>query len=201
MKTRVLIIIMIVIISTYPVTAVFASCGGSTLQFQYDSADSVFHGSVVQKQTIADNPHQTIVVFSIIESFKGINSDQIDVKIPESLEDEFEYGSEYVIFAHGLEQPLGTQLCTFSFFAFPTVLNIVSQLSNMNNPYSEISEYDIYDHLTEPEKIQLEDISTSFAQERQKERDRIYGQMLLIGAPTAIGIGVAVMWVIKLKSK
>jgi hypothetical protein len=185
----------------FPVTVVFADCGASTLQFQYDFADHVFHGSVFGKKPITDNPHQIIIIFSVNESFKGIESDKISVKFPESWEDEFEYGREYVMFAHGTEQPFNTQICTSSFFAFPTILKIVSQLDNSNNDFGDVFGYNVYDQLTETEKNQLEDISPSFAKERQKERDRIYGQVLLIGVPVSIGVGVVVMWVRTLKSK
>lgn len=199
MKTRILIIIGIILI--FPVSVVFAYCGASTLQFQYDYADHVFHGSVFEKKLITDNPHQIIIVFSVNESFKGIDSDTISVKFGESFDDEFEYGREYVMFVNGPEQPFNTHLCTSSFFAFPTILKIVSQLDNPNNDFGDVSGYDIYDQLTETEKNQLEDILPSFAKERQKERDRIFGQFVLIGIPVIVSISVVLMWVKTLKSK
>lgn len=198
MKTRLLIIVGLL---AFPVTAIYADCGASTLQFQYDYADHVFHGSVFEKKPITDNPHQIIIVFSVNKSFKGIDSDKISVKFGESLEDEFEYGREYVMFVNGPEQPFNTHLCTSSFFAFPTILKIISQLDNSNNDFGDVFGYDIYDQLTETEKNQLEDVLPSFAKERQKERDRLFGQAMLIGVPAAIGIGVVVMWVKTMRTK
>lgn len=185
--------------SSFSIPFVFADCGASTMQFQYDYSDHVFHGSVIEKQPVPDNPHQVIVVFDMIESFKGIDSYKVQVKFHESLEDEFEYGREYVMFAHGVGEPLTTVLCTSSFFAFPTILNIVSQLHDSSNDFGGVYGYEIYEHLTETEKNHLEDLSPSFAKERQKERDRLFGQVVLLGIPAAAGIGVVVMWAWKLR--
>lgn len=198
MKTRLLIIVGLL---TFSVPVVSADCGANTLQFQYDFADHVFHGEVFEKKSIEDNPHQIIVVFSVNESFKGISADTVSVKFGNGLGDEFEYGSEYVMFVHGQEQPFNTQLCANSFFAFPTIVKIVSQLDKPNNDFGDVSEYDVYDQLTETEKKQLEDILPSFAKERQKERDRLFGQFVLIGIPAAIGIGVVTIWVKTMRTK
>lgn len=179
----------------------FADCGGSTLQSHYDSTDNVFHGTLISKQHDPDRPHNTTMIFDVQKSLKGMDSKSITVKFNEGYDKKFEQGYEYVVFAQGTEQPLEIELCGRQPYAFATIVSMVSQLDDPDNSFGHILEYDLDDHLTEPEKMQLEGLDENFAKERQKERDRLFGQIMLIGIPAAIVIGVAIMWVKTMRTK
>ena len=203
MKTRVLIIIGIGLYLGLSATTAMdtegLSCGASTLQNQYDYADHVFHGALISKQHDAVNPSQTTMVFDVHKSFKGTDSKQVYAEFNEGYDKKFEQGHEYVVFAHGDKQPFEVELCSTSYHAFPTVIDMISKLNDKNNDFGKTLGYDVYLHLSESEKTQLEGLSESYAQERQKEREVFFGQALLLGITASIGGGVVVLWVRALK--
>lgn len=179
----------------------FADCAPSTLQRHYDSSDNVFHGTLISTQYESGKSSPTIWTFVLQESFKGIDSKEVNVKNADRYGDRFKQGQDYIVFVEGNQQPLEMHLCNFQYHAFPTVLNMVTHLDEPNNPYGDILQFHLHQYLTESEKIQLEDLSEKFARERQKDRDRLFGQVMLIGIPAIIGTGVAVMWAKTLRIK
>ncbi|MGY5149675.1 MAG: hypothetical protein ACW9W3_06400 [Candidatus Nitrosopumilus sp. bin_68KS] len=199
MKTRLLILLAIGAIG-FSVN-VFADCAPATLQHHYDSSDAVFHGTLISAQYDVGKSSPTSWTFAIQESFKGIDSKKVIVNNADKYGEQFKQGLDYLVFAEYNQQQLELHLCNFQYYAFPTIVEMVSQLDEPSNPYGDILQNQLDQHLTEIEKIKLEKRSENFAKERQKERDRLFGQAMLIGIPSAIGIGVAVMWVKTMRVK
>lgn len=194
-------LIFIILVSFFPMHFAFADCAASTLQQKYDSSDNVFHGTLILTLYDADKSTPTIWVFAMQESFKGIDSKEVIVTDVDGYGERFKQGVDYVVFAKGNQQPLEMHMCDFQYYAFPTIADMVAHLDEPNNPYGDILQHRLQQYLTEPEKIQLEELSEDFAKERQKERDRLFGQSMLIGIPAAFGIVVTVMWIRSLRTK
>lgn len=190
---------VILISGMFTIQADGLGCGATTLQFMYDYSDSVFYGILDSKQHDSEKHSLTTMNFTVYKSFKGISSEHVIVKFNEGYDKKFELGYEYVVFAQGTEQPLEVELCGTQPYAFPTIVNMVSHLDEPDNAFGHIREYDLNEYLTEPEKMQLEGLDDTFAKERQKERDRLFGQFMLIGIPASVGIGVVILWIRMLK--
>ena len=195
------IVIFFISISVFTVNSAFADCAPATLQHHYDSSDAVFHGTLISAQYEDDKSSPTSWTFAIQESFKGIDSKEVIVKNTDKYGERFKQGLDYLVFAEDNQQQLEFHLCNFQYYAFPTIVDMVSHLDEPSNPYGNILQNQLDRHLTEIEKIQLEKHSENFANERQKERDRLFGQAMLIGIPSTIGIGVAVMWIKTMRKK
>ena len=200
MKTRYNILVSIIMIfGMFFTQADGLGCSATTIQYMYDTSDSVFYGVLDSKQHDSEKHHLTTMNFTVYESFKGISSQHVIVKFNEGYDKKFEQGYEYVVFAQGTKQPLEIELCGTQPYAFPTIVNMISQLDDPDNSFGPILEYDLDDYLTEPEKMKLEGFDENFAKERQKERDRFFGQLMLIGIPAIIGVGVVIFWIRTMK--
>ena len=177
----------------------FADCAPSSLQSQYDNADHVFHGTLISKQHDPVKHSQTTMVFDVHESFKGIDLQQITAEFNEGYDKKFEQGYEYIVFANDNESSLKVGMCSIQYPAFATMLNIVSQLDDPQNRFGDMYGNQFHQYFTESEKTQLENISETYAKERQKERDELVGQFMLLGIPVTIGAIVVIMWWRKMK--
>ena len=139
------------------------------------------------------------MIFDVHESFKGTDLPQLTVEFNEGYDRKFEQGYEYIVFASGQKPPLEVGMCSVQYPVFETMLNIVSQLDDPQNKFGGLSGNQFHQYLTESEKTQLENISETYAKERQMERDTLFGQFMLLGIPASIGVGVVIVWWRKMK--
>ena len=171
MKTRLLIIFLIALLPLFGfVNNVQAlSCALPHLGEEYDESDYVLYGKVLEKNYHTWDSRMPVVTFEVLESFKGDASGQISVSVNETWDYNFEEGFEYVIFVQKTELALKIDQCSPEFLAFPSVVEIIRQVSMSEGDMRSATSNIFYESLTEQEKLEFESINNSI-QEKKVER-------------------------------
>ena len=171
MKTRLLIISLIALLPLFGFVnnAQSLSCALPQLGTEYDESDYVLHGKVLEKNYYAWDSRIPVVTFEVLESFKGDASGQISVSVNENWDYKFEDGFEYVIFVQKTELSLEIDPCSPEFLAFPSVVEIIRQVSISEGDMRSATPNMFYESLTKQEKLEFESINNSI-QEKKVER-------------------------------
>ena len=171
MKTRLLIISLIALLPLFGFinNAQSLSCALPQLGEEYDESDYVLHGKVLEKNYYTWDSRIPVITFEVLESFKGDASGQIHVSVNETWDYQFEDGFEYVIFVQKTEFFLEIAKCSPEFLAFPSVVEIIRQVSISEGDMRSATSNIFYESLTEQEKIEFESIN-NIIQEKKVER-------------------------------
>lgn len=171
MKTRLFIIFAIGLLPLFGFVnnAQSLSCALPQLGAEYDESDYVLHGKVLEKNYYAWDSRMPVVTFEVLESFKGDASGQILVSVNETWDYKFEDGFEYVIFVQKTEFSLEIDSCSPEFLAFPSVVEIIRQVSISEGDMRSATSNIFYESLTEQEKLEFESIN-NLIQEKKVER-------------------------------
>jgi len=171
MKSRLLIISLIALLVLFGfINNVQAlSCALPQLGAEYDESDYVLHGKVLEKNYYTWDSRIPVVTFEVLESFKGDASGQISVSVNETSDYKFEEGFEYVIFVQKTELSLEIDPCSPAFLAFPSVVEIIRQVSLSEGDMRSATPNMFYESLTEKEKLEFESIN-NLIQEKKVER-------------------------------
>jgi hypothetical protein len=171
MKTRLLIISLIALLPLFGLVnnAQALSCALPQLGVEYDESDYVLHGKVLEKNYYAWDSRIPVVTFEVLESFKGDTSGQISVSVNENWDYKFEDGFEYVIFVQKTELSLEIDPCSPKFLAFPSVVEIIRQVSISEGDMRSATPNMFYESLTEQEKLELESFN-NLIHEKNLER-------------------------------
>lgn len=171
MKSRLLIISLIVLLPLFGFAnnAHALSCMLPQLGEEYDESDYVLHGKVLEKNYRTWDSRMPVVTFEVLESFKGDTSGQISVSVYETWDYNFEVGFEYVIFVQKTEHSLEIDKCAPEFLAFPSVVEIIRQVSLSEGDMRSATPITVYESLTEQEKLEFESIN-NLIQEKKVER-------------------------------
>ena len=145
------------------------SCALPQLGTEYDDSDYVLHGKVLDKNYYAWDSRIPVVTFEVLESFKGDVNEQISVSVNETWDYNFEEGFEYVIFVQKTELALEIDKCAPEFLAFPSVVEIIRQVSMSEGDMRSATPNMFYDSLTEQEKLEFE-LTNNLIQEKKVER-------------------------------
>ena len=171
MKTKFLIISLIALLSLFGFVnnAQALFCALPQLGAEYDESDYVLHGKVLEKNYYAWDSRIPVVTFEVLESFKGDTSGQISASVNETWDYKFEDGFEYVIFVQKTELSLEIDQCSPEFLAFPSVVEIIHQVSISEGDARSATPNIFYKSLTEQEKLEFESIN-NLIQEKKVER-------------------------------
>ena len=171
MKTKLLIVISILVFSGF-FSPVFAlSCDMRSVQYQYDQNDVVFEGKVVSKNYFPGS-ETARVTFEIQTVFKGEPPNPLTIISSEGFYGfKFREEKAYVVFAEKIESRFTIPLCVPTYHSFPSIvqgLNSVKEgLGNFGNqtsghPYEALSDEEknklekIYEEESELRKIEIE---------------------------------------------
>lgn len=171
MKTRLLIIRLIAFLTLFGLVnnAEALSCALSQLGTEYDDSDYVLHGKVLDKNYHTWDSRMPTVTFEVLESFKGDADGQVSVLVYEHWDYKFEDGFEYVIFVQKTQFSLEIDKCSPEFLAFPSVVEIIRQVSMSDADIRSATSNIFYESLTEQEKLEFESIN-NLIQEKKVER-------------------------------
>jgi len=171
MKTRLFIIFAIALLPLFGFVnnAQSLSCALPQLGAEYDESDYVLHGKVLEKNYYTWDSRMPVVTFEVLESFKEDASGQILVSVNETWDYKFEDGFEYVIFVQKTEFSLEIDSCSPEFLAFPSVVEIIRQVSISEGDMRSATSNIFYESLTEQEKLEFESIN-NLIQEKKVER-------------------------------
>ncbi|MEX0862900.1 hypothetical protein [Nitrosopumilus sp.] len=206
MKTKFLIIFLIALLPLFGFinNAQALSCALPQLGTEYDNSDYVLHGKVLDKNYYAWDSRMPVVTFEVLESFKGDTSGQISVSVNENWDYKFENGFEYVIFVQKTESSLEIDQCSPEFLAFPSVVEIIRQVSISEGDMRSATSNIFYESLTEQEKLEFESINNLIQEKRVERWDSgsIQMQLTIIAFLLLIPItGVSVFVIFRRKKK
>lgn len=179
------------------------SCALPQFGTEYDNSDYVLHGKVLEKNYYAWDSRMPVVTFEVLESFKGNMSGQISVSVNENWDYKFENGFEYVIFVQKTEFSFEIDQCSPEFLAFPSIVEIIRQVSMSEEDMRSATPNIFYESLTEQEKLEFESINNLIQEKRVERWDSGSQRQLTIIAFLLIIpiIGVSVFAIFRRKRK
>ena len=171
MKIRLLIIFLVALLSLFGFVnnAQSLSCALPQLDTEYNKSDYVLHGKVLDKYYYVWDSRVPVVTFEVLESFKGNTDDLMSVSVNETWNYQFEDGFEYIIFVQNTEFSLEIDQCSPVFLAFPSVVDIIRQVSMSEGDVRSATPKVFYESLTKQEKLEFELIN-NLIQEKKVER-------------------------------
>lgn len=182
MKTRLLIIPLTAFLMFSGLTTDIhaLSCALPLLGMAYDNSDYVIHGKVIAKNYLTWSLQKPMVTFDVLESFKGNVYDQISVSVNENWDYEFEDGFEYVVFIQRTELSLEIDSCSPKFLAFPSVVEIIRQVSLPDSEMRFSTSDMFYNSLTDQEKLEFESTNILIQEKKLERWDSVTSQRQLI---------------------
>ena len=150
------------------------SCTLPVLGDSFEKSDYVIHGRVSEKNYLTWSLQKPMVTFDVLESFKGNAYDDIIVSVNENWDYTFEEGFEYVIFVQRTELSLEIDPCSPKFLAFPSVVNIVRQVSEGKMLLADANT--VFESLTEQELSEYEKIHDSIQEKKIERWDNVTSQ-------------------------
>ena len=170
------------------------SCAIPELGAEYDKADYVLHGKVIEKNYLTWDYQMPAVTFQMIQSFKGEVYENITVTVNESWDYFFEEGYEYIIFVKRNEMSLEIDPCSPKAHAFQSTIDIMTKLS-MGDQKVRSSTPDIFlESLTDKESEMLETYQKDISDKKLERWDDVTTQrtaMIFAGLAAIPITGVA----------
>ena len=173
MKTRLLIIITIVVVSGFFVPAFGLSCDIRTVQHQYDRNDVVFEGKVFLKKYFPGS-EAALVTFEIQNVFKGDPPNPLTIYSNEGFYG-FKFRAEktYIVFAEKTETSYTVPLCVPVYHSFPSIVQGLYSVKEGIGDFGSLAAGDLYENLSEEEENKLEKIRAEEDEIRQIEFENL----------------------------
>lgn len=156
------------------------TCAAPELGDEFDKADYVLHGKVIEKNYLTWDQQMPAVTFQSVQFFKGDIYENITVTVNESWDYFFEKGYEYVIFVNRNELSLEIDPCAPKAHAFQSTIDVMTKLS-MGNSDIRSSTPDIFlELLTDRESILLEEHQKAISDKKLERWDDIAAQRMVM---------------------
>ncbi len=178
MKTRILIIIVIVILGTMGLQITpqtFAlSCSIPLFSDSYEKHDLLLHGKLIEKNILPvwENQKLTSLTFDTVNVYKGEVNKTFTIKANLTWDDYYIEGEEYVLFADKDENGYYRDDCTPNYLASPSIIKFL-EYNTENLQTSDVKS--LYDVVRGFERDGLDLKLNQYAnQNREETRDPEY---------------------------
>ena len=199
--TLLVVIISTMIFSASSPQADALLCDNANMKSLYNQKDTVFQGKAIHKEYIPLS-EDVLVTFEIQTIFKGEPPNPITVSSKEGF-----YGYKiqedhtYLIFADKNPTGYDIPLCTPTFYAFPSLVEIIQSVKDGDKSADEITWGDMYEnHLSEQEKEELEKITAQGKKMHNKEHGerRLTSDIIFVGiAGATASIPIGIVWQVR----
>jgi len=188
MKSRLLVIITIVIVLGSFVPAFGLSCDMRTVQHQYDSNDVVFEGKVFLKKYFPGS-EAALVTFEIKNVFKGDPPNPLILFSNEGFYG-FKFRAEktYIVFAEKTEVSYTVPLCVPVYHSFPSIVQGLYSVNDGIGDFGSLATGNLYENLSDEEKNKLEKIYEEESELRKIENENIEKTRTIIISLIIVGI-------------